>query len=697
MDKQELNILLVEDNRVYVELIKNTLENETGYRLTIAENLQKARECLNDKHPDLMLIDFFLPDGLATDLLSGHVDHLDCPVVILTGPDDATPAMHSMNAGAWDYLVKTESALADITHVIRRVMRDWLHFLEKKQATDMQQRLMSILEATPDMVAIFDADCFAQYMNCAGRKLLGFSQDQNLSELRLTDFYPIECAKIIRSEAIPNAIRKGQWCGETELLTRSKDAIPVSQVLLSHFGEFGGVAFFSTIIRDISEYKRVQEKIEFLAYHDSLTGLINRTQLHNELEREIARALRHNETGAVLFIDLDHFKKINDTLGHLAGDSVLMQIALALKANVRRDDVVARLGGDEFIIILSGLPIDKAKAAEKAGEIAEKSRQDIAKIIHAESHRIQVTASIGIALFPLLEGGSHELIQHADTAMYHAKAQGRNGIAFYKQGMSDAVSRQLKLEVALRKAIEERQFRLYYQAQVNIDSGQVSGAEVLIRWNHPELGIIAPDEFISVLESSALISIVGQWVFETACYQLAQWVAEGIWKDNYHLCINISPRQFRDTDFTAGIERVVKKTGVPAHCLEMEITENIVIYDLDKAIEIMRDLHGLGIRFSIDDFGTGYSSLRYIKRLPVNVLKIDRTFIQDMCTEKDDASIVDTIIAMARHMGLEVVAEGVETLDQLELLKSLGCPNYQGYYFSPPGTADEFKQLLLAA
>jgi EAL domain-containing protein (putative c-di-GMP-specific phosphodiesterase class I) len=297
-------------------------------------------------------------------------------------------------------------------------------------------------------------------------------------------------------------------------------------------------------------------------------------------------------------------------------------------------------------------------------------------------------------LFPESEGGTHDLIQHADAAMYHAKAQGRNAIAFYQSGMSAAVSRQLKLEHSLRKAVENQQFQLYYQPQVCVHSGALSGAEVLLRWLHPELGIIPPDDFISILEGSGLISEVGLWVFENACKQLADWSASGVLPVDFHLGINISPRQFRDAGFVAGIESILKKTQVPATLLEIEITESIVIYDLDKALDIMRQLNVLGIRFAIDDFGTGYSSLRYIKRLPVSVLKIDRSFIADMCSAKDNASIVDTIIAMAKHLQLAVVAEGVETSEQLRLLRELKCGFFQGYLFSRPLPGVEFEELL---
>lgn len=694
MRERKINILLIENNPAHADIIRRSMVDDKRFQLIMAEQLSQATKILKDWQPDLILANYSLPDGYATELLPGNVDSLNCPVVIMALQGEEAMAVKAMKSGAWDYIIKTEAALLDIPHLILRVARDWVHLLEKQKATDMQQRLMGILEATPDFVAIFDADGFAQYLNSAGRKMLGITPDETLSNQRITDFYSIENAKLIRGEAILSAIKKGQWSGETELVTHNKNVIPVSQVLISHPCKSGGTGYFSTIIRDISENKKVLEKIEYLAYHDSLTGLINRTQLHNELSREIARAHRHDETGAILFIDLDHFKKINDSLGHLVGDSVLLQIALALKANVRRDDIVARLGGDEFIIILSGLDKDQINAAEKAKEIAEKSREDIAKIIYAQNHQMQVTASIGIALFPELEGGTYELIQHADTAMYHAKAQGRNAIAFFHSGMGDAVSRQLKLEVSLRRAVEEQQFELYFQPQYSIPSNEISGAEVLLRWQHPELGIVPPFEFISVLESSGLISEVGLWVFENACRQLAKWLAKGIWQPEFHLGINISPRQFRDAGFVAGIQDILALTQVPAHYLEIEITENIVIYDLDKAIEIMQQLNALGIRFAIDDFGTGYSSLRYIKRLPVSVLKIDRSFIMDMCNAKDDASIVDTIIAMAKHLQLDVVAEGVETAQQLQLLKKLQCGYFQGYLSSQPLPAKDFEALF---
>ncbi len=692
-NQSEYQILLVEDDPGHVELIHRAFAAEARCHLTVTASLAQAQALLESVSPDLIITDVKLPDGHGTELLNAGGS---CPTIVMTSYNDEKVAVSAMNAGAADYIVKTQETMASLPRAAIRVMREWRLVLDQRLARERQQRLTAILEATPDLICIANLDGFLTYINQAGRRLLGIDDNENIGRIRLADFHAPDDTQKIVNEGMPCAIRKGIWTDETTFQALSGEKVLTSQVLISHRNAHGDIEFFSTIARDIRHLRAAEEQVEYLAYYDTLTGLPNRNELAKRLDIEVARVKRNNNYGALLFIDLDNFKYINDSLGHPVGDRVLQEIARRLQANLRRDDTVARLGGDEFIVILSGLGVDEIEAVSRAREIANKIRDAISRECRIDENDLQVTASIGISMISREESSGDDLLRFADTAMYRAKREGRNRLEFFSESMSSEVTRQLDLENQLRRALKENQFRLFYQPLVNAER-DIVGAETLIRWEHPEQGMVPPADFLDVLESSGQIVEVGNWVIETAFKQLLQWIEQGLWDSNFKLCINISPRQFHDRQFAEKINTQLQRIKVPHESIIMEVTEHNIIHNIDDAILRMRELIRYGISFSLDDFGTGYSSLSHLKNLPVSHIKIDRSFVKDICDDPGDQAMIASILALSRHLGLEVVAEGVEGVEQFEMLKRYDCQYYQGYYFSKPLSDRDMTCYLRAA
>lgn len=447
--------------------------------------------------------------------------------------------------------------------------------------------------------------------------------------------------------------------------------------------------------RDIGELKNAQAQIQHLAYHDPLTNLPNRALLMDRLSQQIALLKRHNLRGALLFLDLDHFKHINDSLGHPVGDSVLKIVTARLEASVRMEDTVARLGGDEFVVLISGLEGSRTEVADQVHVLANTLRELLAEPMFLDGQRLQVTPSIGVALIPDDGSTPADLLKRADIALYRAKDSGRNVTQLYHATMQKAASDRLQMENDLRLALARGEFSLHYQPQVDARGSRIIGAEALLRWQHPSSGAIPPTQFIRVLEESGLIVEVGNWILDDACRAAGSLLRRGlIDSKNFSLCVNISPRQFRQKDFFDRVETCLRTYDVPCAVLKLEITEGIVIQNLDDTIAKMRRLKQLGVSFAMDDFGTGYSSLTYLKRLPVDALKIDQSFIRDATTDPNDAEIIRAIVAMARSLNLKIIAEGVEKPEQLAFLAELDCHVYQGYLFSEPLTLERFEALL---
>ena len=433
----------------------------------------------------------------------------------------------------------------------------------------------------------------------------------------------------------------------------------------------------------IRHQRELAEKtIRHQAHFDDLTDLPNRRLLLTTLRREMAKADRHRRIGAVFFIDLDRFKSINDSLGHAVGDDLLVEVARRIAERLRREDTVGRLGGDEFVVLLPEVGDDQEAAAEHATHIAEEIRKRFKQPFQIQGHDIHLSISIGIALFPM-NVPAEDLLKFADVAMYRAKNEGRDSVRLFSDEMQEAVNQHRVIEKGLRLALDNEEFELYYQAQLNAKQ-QIVGAEALLRWNHPEKGIIAPGEFIDVAEQTGLIVPIGEWVLRTACEHLVKL------PHNIMVSVNVSPRQFSDKRFIDHLQETLLETGADPGLLKLEITEGLAMADIEHTIETMNQIKALGLSFSIDDFGTGYSSLSYLKRLPVDELKIDQAFVRDISETSDLAIIADTIIVMAQKMNLEIVAEGIETVTELDYLLERRCDRFQGYYLSRPVSFDEF-------
>ena len=686
----EYQILLVEDDPGHSELIQRAFETDARCQLVNTATLRQARKVIEFTPPDLIITDLRLPDGKGTDLL---VPSAGCPTIIMSSFGDEQVAVNAMKSGAAEYIVKSRETMAALPHTASRVLREWRLLLDQRLAQEHQDRLIAILEATPDLICIANLDGFVTYLNQAGRKMLGLEREEDMRSVRLADFHAPADARKILNHGIPDAMRDGSWSGETTFMARNGEKVLTSQVLLSHCNARGDAEFFSTIARDIRGIRAAEEQVEYLAYYDTLTGLPNRNELSKRLEIEVARVRRTDKLGALMFIDLDNFKYINDSMGHPVGDQVLQEMAQRLQSSLRRDDTVARLGGDEFIVILSGLNTNLMKAVAQAREIATKIRDKVAMECRIGDSELQLSASIGISMISADYNSGHDLLRFADTAMYQAKREGRNRMVFFNESMSSDVTRHLELENRLRRALREGQFRLYFQPLVD-SARHLVGAETLIRWEHPEEGIVAPAEFLDVLESSGMIVDVGSWVIRAALSQMTHWINQGLWHPDFMLCINVSPRQFLDNQFTEDLYAQLERINVPDNSIVIEVTEHNIIHNLDGTIARMEEMMEHGIRFSLDDFGTGYSSLSHLKNLPVSHVKIDRAFVHDICNNSGDQAMVRSILAMSQQLGLSVVAEGVESSGHFELLREFDCEYYQGYYFSKPMSADEMAVYL---
>ncbi|WP_439509337.1 putative bifunctional diguanylate cyclase/phosphodiesterase [Marinimicrobium koreense] len=571
--------------------------------------------------------------------------------------------------------------------------------LAKRRAVELALRkseghLRQIIDSLPVMIGARDIEGRYLFANKALASMVGRDVDtMRGQDVRDLFRHAVDDVELILQND-QRVIRQGidVEINEEAFLTREGRKLYLqSHVMPLHYYD-QTVALIVSV--DITERKNAQAKMEHMAHHDALTNLPNRVQLVERLDLEIRRAARHGYCGAVLFIDLDQFKNINDSLGHPVGDKVLKEVAQRLVSSVREEDLVARLSGDEFVVVLTVLDKDLSTAALRAGEISEKIRRIISRPFHTDSLDLRISCSVGVVIYPDKNSSVHELLRFADTAMYQVKEKGRDAIEFFNEDMADKVSRQLVMEGDLHRALEGKQFALHYQPKVDMGTGTIVGAEALLRWHHPIKGLISPADFIPVLETSGLILDVGQWVLETACETLVHWQAQGWWKPGMRLSINISPRQFRRAAFADDVLRTLKRYPIPENSLEMEVTEGIVIQQVDEAIVTMRRLAEQGISFSLDDFGTGYSSISYLKQLPVTVLKIDQSFVRDIVDDHNDRVLVETIITMGRLLDLDVVAEGVELEAQFDILQRYGCHYYQGFYFSPGVTLSAFDTML---
>ena len=484
------------------------------------------------------------------------------------------------------------------------------------------------------------------------------------------------------------AAQFGSWQGEVQLCRRNAESFPVWLSIAAVRNRHGMITDYVCAFSDITDRKLAEERIRYLAYYDMLTHLPNRRLLIERLKQALIARRGNGREGALLFIDLDHFKNLNDTLGHDTGDTLLKDAATRIQACVRDSDTVARFGGDEFVVMLEALGNTPEEATPRAEAIATKIHAALTAPYHLLHQDYHITPSIGVTMFFDLADTVDELLKRADLAMYQAKAAGRNTIRFFSPEMQASLEARSLLEADLRHALAGGEFVLHYQAQVD-RTGLVTGAEALLRWIHPMRGAIAPDNFIPLAEDTGIILKLGDWVLRTACAQLAEWLRTPA-TSSLTLSVNVSVKQSRHPDFVDEVLAAFAASGVPADHLKLELTESLLLDDLEAAIATMGALKAHGVRFSLDDFGTGYSSLSYLKRLPLEQLKIDKSFVRDILTDPNDEVISRTIVALAHSLGLSVIAEGVETPAQCALLLQQGCEAFQGYLFARPVSAAEF-------
>jgi diguanylate cyclase (GGDEF)-like protein/PAS domain S-box-containing protein len=555
------------------------------------------------------------------------------------------------------------------------------------------EMLHSVVENAP--LRIFWKDLGLRYLGCntafardAGKQspqeLIG-EDDFAMGWRAQAEMYRADDRRIMDSNTPRLAFEEPQTTPDGQEIWLRTSKVPLH-------GADGKVIGILGIYDDITEQKRAEQKIRQLAFFDSLTGLPNRRLLMERMRHAMSAGMRSGRYGALMLLDLDQFKTLNDTRGHSTGDQMLIEVARRLQHCVREEDTVARLGGDEFIAVLEGLSSITDEAVMQAELVAEKIRSKLTETYALEGGDFHTSPSIGITLFRGHQHALEDLFIHADTAMYQAKAAGRNAIRFYDPQMQATLAARSEMEVALRSALEHNEFRLFYQAQVD-SQGQITGAEVLLRWRSARLGMVSPAQFIPVAEETGLIIAIGSWVLETACAQLARWQTQAALA-GLTVAVNVSARQFRQGNFVARVDELLKRSGIDPAKLKLELTESLVLDNVEESVRKMGELRQLGVRFSMDDFGTGYSSLTYLKRLPLDQIKIDQSFVRDITTDQSDAAIVQTIIAMAHSLGLDVIAEGVETEAQREFLDLRGCRAYQGYLFGRPVEVADFEAAL---
>ncbi len=564
---------------------------------------------------------------------------------------------------------------------------------ERKGIEDQLRKLSQAVEQSSDSIVITDVQAKIEYVNEAFVRATGFSrQEVSGKNPRI-----LQSGKTPRETyvAMWEFLSQGKvWSGE--FINQRKDGTTyVEAVVLSPIRQpDGSVTHYVGAMTDVTEKKEAQERINSLAFFDPLTDLPNRRLLLDRLKRAIASSARTESYGALLFIDLDNFKTLNDSLGHEIGDLLLQQTAKRLVDCVREGDTVARLGGDEFVLLLESLSTQVQDAASAAEAVAEKILAELNRPYLLAGLTGHSSPSIGVTLFMDHKGSLEDLLKCADLAMYQAKEAGRNTLRFFEPEMQAAITARAALESDLRKAVQDGEFILHYQPQVD-QAGNLTGCEALVRWQHQERGLVSPMMFIPVAESTGLILQIGRWVLQTACSQLRAWSDRPL-VNQLTIAVNVSARQFYQPDFVDEVVSILKQTGANPSRLKLELTESLLVSNIEDVITKMHHLKAIGVGFSLDDFGTGYSSLSYLKRLPLDQLKIDQTFVRDILTDPNDAAIANMVIALARTLGLDVIAEGVESIPQFEFLAAQGCHAYQGYLFSKPIPIEKFEEFAAA-
>ena len=692
MSKKSIKVLLlVEDNPGDARLLREMF-NEQGLHnteLTHVECIREAEKCLAERVFDIIVLDLGLPDakGLGA-VRKAHAAAPRVPLVVLTGLDDDALAAQALQEGAQDYLIKGQidgrGLLRALRYAIERKVMEEALFTEKERA---QVTLNSI----GDAVACTDILGNITFLNLVAEKMTGWSV-QKAAGLPMAEVLRILDAT--SRETTPNPMEMALGRNRTVhlpsnciLIRRDGFETPIEDCVSPIHDRDGQATGAVIVFRDVSAARAMALQMAHSAQHDFLTGLPNRMLFTDRVTQAIALAQRHVKKVAVLFLDLDGFKHINDSLGHPFGDKLLQSIVKRLLDCVRGSDTVSRQGGDEFVVLLSEM-----EQSEDAALTARRMLKAVAEAHPIDQHDLHVTTSIGVSVYPDDGLDAETLIKNADTAMYQAKENGRQSYQFFKPAMNVRAVERQSIEESLRRALERNEFALHYQPKINLRTGEITGAEALIRWTHPIRGPVPPGQFIPVAEDCGLILPIGQWVLREACKQARAWLDAGL--PLATMAVNISAMEFRDDNFLENVFATLKDTRLDPRALELELTESVLMKRAESTASVLKTLRASGVQVAVDDFGTGYSSLSYLRKFPIDALKIDQSFVRQITTAPDETTIVTAVISMGRSLKLRVVAEGVETRQELEFLQAQQCDEAQGYYFSRPVLPQQFAKLL---
>jgi diguanylate cyclase (GGDEF)-like protein/PAS domain S-box-containing protein len=685
------SILLIEDNPGDARLLREMLNEHESQKTELVHvtSMHEAELQLGQRAFDIVLLDLGLPDAQGLNALRrAHAVAPRVPLVVLTGLDDESLAARSLQEGAQDYLIKgqieTRSLFRSLRYAVeRKSMEDALY--------EEKERAQVTLNCIGDAVVCTDISGNITFLNLVAEKMTGWTLPEAAGRSMSEIFRTMDTSSVDHTETTSEhsilQIRAVHLPSSCILIRRDGFEIPIEDSIAPINDRDGQATGAVIVFRDVSVAQAMAQQITHSAEHDYLTGLPNRMLLNDRISQAIALARRHMKKVAVLFLDLDGFKHINDSLGHPIGDQLLKSVATRLVDCVRASDTVSRQGGDEFVVLLA-----EVAQADDAATMAKRMLRTVAEVHSIGKHDLHVTTSIGVSIYADDGLDAETLIKNADTAMYQAKENGRQSFQFFKPAMNARAVERQGIEESLRRALERDEFALHYQPKICLKTGTIVGAEALIRWTHPTRGAIAPAQFIPVAEDTGLILPIGNWVLRRACEQARDWTKVGI--PNMTMAVNVSAMEFRDENFLEGLFSILKDTHLDPMSLELELTESVLMKRVDATASILQDLRNVGVQIAVDDFGTGYSSLSYLRKFPIDALKIDQSFVRQITAGADDAAIVTAVINMARSLKLRVVAEGVETQEELEFLQSHACDEAQGYYFSRPLPAQQFAELL---
>jgi diguanylate cyclase (GGDEF)-like protein/PAS domain S-box-containing protein len=694
MTKKSIKILLlVEDNPLDARLLREMFTEQGSHDtdFTHVECMGEAEKLLSERTFDIILLDLGLPDtqGLGA-VRRAHAAAPRLPLVVITGLDDESLAAQALQEGAQDYLIKGQidarSLKRALRYAIERKFMEEALFVEKERA---QVTLNSI----GDAVVCTDISGNLTFLNLVAEKMTGWSRQEAVGR-PMAEVFRILDAK--SRQTIPNPMEMAVGQNRTVhlpsncvLIHRDGFEVPIEDSVSPIHDREGQATGAVIVFRDVSAARAMALQMTHSAQHDFLTGLPNRMLFNDRVSQAVVLAPRHMKNVAVLFLDLDGFKHINDSLGHPIGDKLLQSIAKRLVDCVRDSDTVSRQGGDEFVVLLS-----EVEQSEDASITASRMLRAVAGAHSIDQHDLHVTASIGVSVYPDDGLDAETLIKNADTAMYQAKENGRQSYQFFKPAMNVRAVERQSIEESLRRALERHEFALHYQPKINLKTGEITGAEALIRWTHPIRGPVPPGQFIPVAEDCGLILPIGNWVLREACKQARAWLDAGLSLGT--MAVNISAMEFRDGSFLEGVFTILEDTGLDPRSLELELTESVLMKRAESTESILKTLRARGVQLAVDDFGTGYSSLSYLRKFPIDALKIDQSFVRQITSAPDETTIVTAVISMGRSLKLRVVAEGVETQEELVFLQAHQCDEAQGYYFSPPVLPEQFASLLRA-